>query len=133
MCIRDSSLTDPRDGYQVAAQIAADIIKTCVANPAPKPGLINVNMPNIASAQNAKISATRLGRRGRTFGDFTHKDPRGQKIYWLGAVGDPQDDVAGTDFHAVANGEVSVTPLSYDMTDHDQIAAVDKTLSGDAV
>lgn len=131
------SLTDLRGGYEIAAQIAVDIIKRSIkssgANPADKPGLLNVNMPNVASAKGVKITATRLGRRGRSIGNFTHKDPRGQKIYWLGAVSDPEDDVDGTDFHAVANNEVSVTPLSYDMTDHDQIATVTKTIAGDAV
>ncbi len=127
------SLTDPSDGYEVAAQIAADIIQSSVANAANMAGLVNVNIPNITSAATAKITATRLGRRGRILSDFVHKDPRGENIYWLGAVGDPKDDVDGTDFHAIASGEVSVTPLSYDMTDHNRIAPLNQILSGGAV
>ena len=127
------SLTDPSDGYEVAAQIAADIIKRSLASTGMTPGVVNVNIPNVASADAAKIKVTRKGRRGRSFSDIEHTDPRGAKIYWIGAVGDPQDNVDGTDFHAVAGGEVSVTPLSYDMTAHERIESLTQTFSGDAV
>lgn len=127
------SLTDPRDGYEQAAKIAASIIQNSVAHAAEMPGLVNVNIPGNSSIETTRITATRLGRRGRVLSDFVHKDPRGENIYWLGAVGDPKDDVDGTDFHAIASGEVSVTPLSYDMTDHNRIASLAKTFTGDAV
>jgi 5'-nucleotidase len=45
-------------------------------------------------------------------------DPRGREIYWVGAAGKGQDAGPGTDFHAVANGWVSVTPLQVDLTRH---------------
>jgi 5'-nucleotidase len=44
------------------------------------------------------------------------KDPRGKTIYWVGAVGKEQDAGVGTDFHAINNGYVSVTPLELDLT-----------------
>ena len=47
---------------------------------------------------------------------FEDKDPFGQTIYWYGPAGSEQDAGPGTDFHAVANGYCSVTPLSVDMT-----------------
>ena len=127
------SLTDLTDGYETAAQIAVDIIKRSVAGDSNNPGIVNVNIPGVASASAAKITATRLGCRGRVTGNIEHKDPRGGKIYWIGAVGKPKDDVFGTDFHAIASGEVSVTPLSYDMTAHADVKSVAEILSGEAV
>ena len=43
---------------------------------------------------------------------------RGDPIYWIGPAGDAREAGEGTDFHAVANGAVSITPLQVDLTDH---------------
>jgi 5'-nucleotidase len=52
------------------------------------------------------------------------QDPRGKPIYWLGPAGPGQDAGPGTDFHAVAEGFVSVTPLQIDLTRHATLEAV---------
>ena len=125
------SLVDESGGYEVAAQIAAALIKPCVEDGGKQASIVNINLPNIASADSAKFTVTRLGLRSRHGAKRIEQiDPRGEKIYWIGPVGTPQDAGEGTDFHAVANGEVSITPLSYDMTAHDRIAPLAKTLSG---
>jgi 5'-nucleotidase len=46
------------------------------------------------------------------------RDPRGRRIYWVGAAGAGQDSGPGTDFNAVNNGRVSITPLLVDLTRH---------------
>ena len=51
-------------------------------------------------------------------------NPRGDTVYWIGAAGGAQDAGPGTDFHAVAQGRVSVTPLRIDLTHPDQIPVV---------
>jgi 5'-nucleotidase len=51
-------------------------------------------------------------------------NPRGDTVYWVGAAGDAADAGEGTDFHAVANDFVSVTPLQIDLTQYAQIDAV---------
>jgi 5'-nucleotidase len=50
--------------------------------------------------------------------------PRGETAYWIGAAGDAQDAGPGTDFHAVAAGRVSVTPLQVDLSLHQQLPLV---------
>ena len=45
-------------------------------------------------------------------------DPRGRDIYWVGPPGAEQDAGPGTDFYAVRNGYVSVTPIQVDLTRH---------------
>jgi 5'-nucleotidase len=52
-------------------------------------------------------------------------DPRGRPIYWVGPAGPEQDSGPGTDFHAVKNRRVSITPLQVDLTHYsslDQVA-----------
>ena len=45
-------------------------------------------------------------------------NPRGETIYWIGPAGDAREAGDGTDFHATSNGQVSITPLQVDLTDH---------------
>jgi 5'-nucleotidase len=54
---------------------------------------------------------------------IVQQNPRGEPIYWIGAAGDAREAGEGTDFHATANGMVSITPLQIDLTDHAQLGA----------
>ena len=56
-------------------------------------------------------------------------NPRGDPIYWVGAAGSAQDAGEGTDFHAVAHGRVSVTPLQMDLTRFAQIDVIRQWLN----
>jgi 5'-nucleotidase len=62
--------------------------------------------------------ATRLGHRHKAEPVVKAEDPRGRPIYWVGPAGAEQDAGPGTDFYAVRNGFVSVTPLQVDLTRH---------------
>jgi len=61
---------------------------------------------------------TRLGRRHASEPVIRQTTPRGDAIYWIGPAGDAREAGEGTDFHAVAQGMVSITPLQVDLTDH---------------
>jgi 5'-nucleotidase len=50
-------------------------------------------------------------------------NPRGEPVYWIGAAGDAQDAGEGTDFHAVSQACVSITPLQIDLTHFAQLDA----------
>ena len=82
------------------------------------PWLLNVNIPNRADARTLPRVVTRLGRRHASEPVIQQTSPRGEAIYWIGAAGDAREAGAGTDFHAVASGQVSITPLQVDLTDH---------------
>jgi 5'-nucleotidase len=56
--------------------------------------------------------------------------PRGEKVYWIGAAGSAQDAGQGTDFHAIANQRVSITPLQMDLTRYAQLEAISVWLAG---
>jgi 5'-nucleotidase len=82
------------------------------------PWLLNVNIPNAADAARLPLRITRLGRRHASQPVIRQTSPRGEPIYWIGPAGDARDAGEGTDFHATANGCISVTPLQVDLTDH---------------
>ena len=67
---------------------------------------------------------TRFGNRHKAENTVKEHDPRGRKIYWIGRAGAEADAGEGTDFHAVKNGFVSITPMQVDMTNHCQLAAL---------
>lgn len=78
--------------------------------------LLNVNVPDLPLQHIKGIKITRLGNRHRAEPVIRGEDPRGQPIYWVGKAGAEQDAGEGTDFHAVQNGYVSITPLHSDLT-----------------
>jgi 5'-nucleotidase len=73
---------------------------------------------------------TRLGFRHRSEPAVRAHDPRGRPVYWVGAAGAEQDAGPGTDFAAVAQGFVSVTPMQVDLTRHSALPAVRQWLEG---
>jgi len=124
------SLAAASGDFAKPAQVAAEVIRRCCDSPLLKDNILSINMPHLDASDAVTLSATRLGRRGRSGNSSIHHstDPRGEKIYWIGQVGDPKDAGEGTDFHAVHSGEVSVTPITPDMTAHDRIASLSQIL-----
>lgn len=87
-----------------------------------RPFLLNVNVPNRALAELGPFEVCRLGRRHAAEKVLSQPSPHGQTMYWIGGAGLPKDGADGTDFHATAQGRVSVTPLQVDLTDHKSLA-----------
>src|SRR5262249_20676028 len=110
-----------------AARAARRVVEAAIADPAfatgrDAPWLLNVNIPNRPDADRIPWSTTRLGRRPASEPVVAQRSPRGDMIYWIGPAGDAREAGAGTDFHAVAEGRVSITPLQVDLTDHASLA-----------
>ena len=104
-----------------AAAAAARCVINEVLAKAPlggEPWLLNVNIPNRADAASLPRVITRLGRRHASEPVIRQTNPRGEAIYWIGPAGDAREAGAGTDFHAVAQACISITPLQVDLTDH---------------
>jgi 5'-nucleotidase len=102
-----------------AARVARDVIADLLASGPPSaPWLLNVNIPNRADAASLPRRITRLGRRHASEPVVCQFSPRGEPIYWIGPAGDAREAGDGTDFHATANGQISITPLQIDLTDH---------------
>jgi len=105
---------------EAAAAAARAIVDEVVASGAMAQGpfLLNVNLPNRADVGQLPRRLTRLGRRHASQAVVKQLNPRGEAIYWIGPSGDARDAGEGTDFHAVAQQAVSITPLQVDLTDH---------------
>lgn len=108
--------------YDTAARVAQDLALRFQAHAIKEPVLLNVNVPDISYKQLKGIQVTRLGRRHKAEPAIKTTSPRGEIVYWVGAAGEAADAGEGTDFHAVANGFVSITPLQMDLTHAAQIS-----------
>ena len=116
--------------YETGAQVAAQLIRNLQDKPLESDTIINVNIPDLPFEELKGFRATRLGHRHKAEPVVKSRDPRGRIIYWVGPAGAEQDAGPGTDFHAVRNGYVSVTPLQIDLTRHSQIDPLTDWLGG---
>lgn len=110
--------------FATAGRIARELVQRFSAAPFSEPVLLNVNVPDIPYEDLAGIRVTRLGRRHKAEPAVKSVSPRGETMYWVGAAGPAADAGEGTDFHAVENGWVSVTPLQIDLTHAAQMGSV---------
>ncbi|MDB5936362.1 MAG: 5/3-nucleotidase SurE [Massilia sp.] len=111
-----------------AARLARDIVLRRFDELA-SPYLLNVNIPNLPYEQLGSVQATRLGRRHQAEPVIRALDPRGREIFWIGPPGATRDAGEGTDFHAIAQGHVSVTPLQVDLTHKTQLEQLARGLA----
>jgi 5'-nucleotidase len=116
--------------YDTAAAITVELVLHLQRHPLPQDTILNVNVPDRPRDQVAGIRATRLGHRHKAEPVIKDQDPRGRDIYWVGPAGAEQDAGPGTDFHALREGCVSVTPLQVDLTRHDSLAPLGAWLEG---
>ncbi|MDQ1363089.1 MAG: 5/3-nucleotidase [Pseudomonadota bacterium] len=107
--------------YLSACRAVERLLSQLAGSSLPADSILNVNVPDLPWEQIKGFKATRLGARHKSEGVVEQKDPRGLPIYWVGPPGDAQDAGEGTDFHAVRNGYVSVTPLQIDLTRYDSL------------
>jgi len=114
--------------FDTAARVVAELVQRIQTRPPTEPMLLNVNVPDRAWDALKGIRVTRLGKRHKAESVVKTTNPRGQTVYWVGAAGLAQDAGEGTDFHAVANGFVSITPLQMDLTRFSQMDSVNTWL-----
>ena len=119
------SITSFQPNYlEDAAQVSAEMIAKLASTQLPSDVIVNINIPNLPKNELKGVQATRLGNRHKAEPVIRSEDPRGKPIYWVGAAGPEQDSGPGTDFHAVKNGYVSVSPMHLDLTHYNAMQAV---------
>jgi 5'-nucleotidase len=102
--------------YGPAARIARDVVEKVLSEGLPKETLLNVNVPCLPYEE---IKGLRITRQGlRVYRDQLDRraDPRGVPYYWIGGEAPTGVPEEGTDFGALSQGFVSITPLQMDMT-----------------
>jgi 5'-nucleotidase len=124
LCVEPGS---PRN-FASAALLAARLVARVVESPLQGSVILNVNVPDLPDGKLRGIKVTRLGNRHRAEPVVRAQDPRGRDVYWVGSAGTGQDAGPGTDFHAVAAGYASVTPLQIDLTRHSALPELERWL-----
>jgi len=115
--------------FETAARVAVELIQHYQKNGFSAPTLLNVNVPDIPYNELQGRTVTRLGKRHKAEPVVQLKTPRNETVYWVGAAGQPNDGGLGTDFHAVANQQVSISPIQVDLTSHAQLNDIKQWLS----
>jgi 5'-nucleotidase len=127
------SLVGPRlQHYDAAARVVLNLLDRLHRVPLPAATILNVNVPDLPFEEIRGVQATRLGHRHKSESVVKASDPRGRPIYWVGPAGPEQDAGPGTDFFAVREGCVSVTPIQVDLTQFEAIDTVGRWLEGEA-
>lgn len=116
--------------FESAARAVLALMAQQQHDPLPADTILNVNVPNLAWNALSGFEATRLGLRHRAEPVIRDTDPRGEEIFWVGPAGREQDAGPGTDFHAVHNGYISVTPMQVDLTRYTALDKVANWLEG---
>jgi 5'-nucleotidase len=116
--------------FATAARVATEMVLRLQRLPLHAATILNINVPDLPYEQLKGYAVTRLGFRHRAERIVPTLDPRGRPVYWVGPAGAGQDTGEGTDFHAVANGMVSVTPLQIDLTRHSMLEDLRGWLAG---
>lgn len=116
--------------YHTAAKVVLDLLQRSRELSLPARTILNVNVPDLPYEDLKGIKVTRLGHRAKGLPPEEVSDPRGRQRYWISVAGEGDDAGEGTDFHAVSNNYVSVTPLQVDMTRHEVLSQVKDCLEG---
>jgi 5'-nucleotidase len=110
--------------FDTAARVASDLVQRFACQTHQQPWLLNVNVPDIPYEQLQGLDVTRLGKRHKAEPVIKALTPNGETVYWVGAAGAAQDAGEGTDFNALNQLRVSLTPLQIDLTQYSQLDAL---------
>ena len=105
--------------FDTAGKIAKMLVDQIDKAPLSKNTIINVNVPDVPMNEILGIKSTRLGSRHMSAPSI--QDSKDPSLYWIGENGKEADNAEGTDFHAISNNYVSVTPLQIDLTKYSEI------------
>lgn len=114
--------------YETAAAITCTLLRALARDPLGTGRILNINVPDLPLDKIKGIRATRCGSRHPADQVIAQQDPRGHTVYWIGPPGNQLDAAPDTDFAAIDDGYVSVTPLHVDLTAHRAHQAVDAWL-----
>ena len=104
--------------FETAGKVLLALLDKLSSLPLNDHQILNINVPNIAYDELNGWAITRLGSRHKAENMVKTQDPLGRDIFWYGRLGPEQDAGEGTDFYALNQHQVSITPISIDMTDH---------------
>ncbi len=119
--------------YKLATETIVEIVSKILDEkfPLPPRKFLNINIPPIEPKESKGYKITRVGRRVYDNHAELHLNPRGKEFYWIGLPrleSYPSDGGVVTDFEAIEQNFISITPIHLDMTSYDDIDLLDKWL-----
>jgi 5'-nucleotidase len=112
--------------FESAGRVAQQVINKVHTSQLSHDTVLNVNVPDVPYEDIKGFQTTRLGKRHMS--EESIQDQEDPSLYWIGENGKESDNGVGTDFHAIANNYVSVTPLQIDLTKYNEIDTVSEWL-----
>ena len=116
---------DPKH-YSTAGQVVLDLIPK-IKN-LQQSILLNINVPDIPYNELQGTEITRLGKRHKAKPIIHHPNQKDKLMYWVGAAGEPNDGGPGTDFFAIKNEKVSISPIISDLTNFNKLDLLKENL-----
>jgi 5'-nucleotidase len=108
--------------FTEAARFAVTAVRKVLEEGLPEGTLLNINIPKV---EIKGVRVTRQGLKNARPVISEHIDPRGKPYYWIGEEYFAWNSADGTDYQAIEQGYISVTPLKSDMTDHRALTAIE--------
>jgi 5'-nucleotidase len=115
--------------YATGARVTLELVQRLSRHSLPSDVILNVNVPDLPYEALRGFQSTRLGHRHKAEPVVKTTNPRGKTVYWVGPAGAEQDAGPGTDFYAVREGFVSVTPLQVDLTRYNALETLGQWLN----
>ncbi len=113
--------------FHAAARFAVRVARSIIKGGLPNDTLLNINVPNLKEEEIKSYKITEQGRWIHNGNAVVEKvDPRGKKYYWIGSGQMVFNKKKNSDFEAVRNGFISITPLHLDLTNYASIRELKK-------
>jgi 5'-nucleotidase len=109
---------------ETAGRVATEVVQHYLTQPLARPSLLSVNIPSLDYQALTGWEITRLGKRHPSGAVMPTQNQRGETVYWIGLSGAAKDAERGTDFHAISEGKISITPLNIDLTHNELLSEV---------
>ncbi len=109
-----------------AAEFAAELARMVMEKGIPNKSLLNVNVPAVAREEITGVRITELGTRLYRDAVVKNLDPRGKSYYWIGGEKPTWAEKERSDFNAVNENAISITPIHLDLTDYKTIVDMKK-------
>nr|VFJ42778.1 MAG: 5'-nucleotidase /3'-nucleotidase /exopolyphosphatase [Candidatus Kentron sp. FW]VFJ59080.1 MAG: 5'-nucleotidase /3'-nucleotidase /exopolyphosphatase [Candidatus Kentron sp. FW] len=110
--------------FETAVRVVRLLLEHIEHDLVPARTILNVNVPDLDWREVRGFEVTRLGHRSSAEKAIATIDPRGHTVYWVGLPGPEQDAGPGTDFFAIKNNKVTITPIHADLTRHAALESV---------
>jgi len=114
--------------FETAAEVAELIVNNMQFSKLSTDTVLNVNVPDIPYSQIKGFQTTKLGKRHKS--ENIIQDQKDPLLYWIGENGKEDKNGPGTDFYAIKNNFVSITPLKIDLTSTEELTLVDDWIKG---